>query len=78
MNTAKFVIEVTVTDPDSNLPVELSVFKHDNGGMFAIDSSWLDQCTNDYEDPLMADPFEDPLMADPFEDYGHYIELLGT
>lgn len=68
MNTAKFVVEVTVTDPDSNLPVELSVFKHDNGGMFAIDSSWLDQCTNDDEDPL---------MADPFEDYGHTIKLLG-
>ena len=40
---AIFVKEITVTDPDSKGEVELAVFKHSNGGMFAIDSSYIVQ-----------------------------------
>ena len=38
----------------------MSVFKHDNGGMFAMDSSWLEQCPpDDPEDPIIIrDLFE--------------------
>lgn len=57
MNTAKFVQEITVIDPDSKGQVELSVFKHENGGIFAIDSSYLDQCFEDDVDPIIPDPF---------------------
>jgi len=60
MTQANFVKEVVVTDPDSKAEVELSVFKHSNGAMFAMDSSWLEQCPpEDDEDPIVIrDLFE--------------------
>jgi len=58
--TARFITEVVVIDPDSKGEVGMSVFKHDQGaGMFAIDSSFLDQCFEDDEDPVIADPFNE-------------------
>jgi len=61
MNKAKFVKEITVIDPDSKGEVELSVYNHENGGMFAMDSSFLDQVcrTNDDDRPIISDPFND-------------------
>ena len=60
MNTAKFVKEVVVIDPDSKGEVGMSVFKHnEGGGMFAIDSSYLDQCFDDDIDPVIPDPFNE-------------------
>lgn len=58
MRTAKFVIEITVVDPDSKGDVPMSVYKHENGGMFAIDSSFIDQCFDDDCDVVIRDPFE--------------------
>jgi len=57
METAKFVTEVTVVDPDSKGEVQLSVFKHCRGGMFAMDSSYLDQVLPDEGDCMIPDPF---------------------
>jgi hypothetical protein len=57
MKTAKFVREITVVDPDSKGDVQLSIYKHENGGMFAMDSSWLDQCTDEDNYPVIPDPF---------------------
>jgi len=58
MNKAKFVIEISVKDPDyPSSMVNISVFKHQNGGMFGIDSSYLDQNFDDDVDPLIPDPF---------------------
>ena len=37
----KFVREIEVTDPDTNLPVNLGIYKTDGGGMLGIDSSFL-------------------------------------
>jgi hypothetical protein len=61
MKTAQFVKEITVIDPDSKGEVNLSVYKHESGGMFAIDSSFLDQVvrTDDYDRPIISDPFND-------------------
>ena len=71
--TATFVKEVTVIDPDSTWEVELSVFKHSNGGMFAIDSSFIVQCLGDD-----SDDDDTPLeIQDPFEETGTVI-LLGV
>ena len=57
-NSAEFVKEVTVKDPDSGGYVELAVFKHnETGGMFAVDSSYLDQCFDDDTNPRIPDPF---------------------
>jgi len=47
MKRAKFVKEVSVIDPDSNAPVEVAIYKHDNGGMFGIDSSYVEQVLDD-------------------------------
>jgi hypothetical protein len=71
--TGTYVKEVTVIDPDSKWEVELSVFKHSNGGMFAIDSSFIVQCMGpDDEDD------DTPLeIQDPFEETGTII-LLGV
>lgn len=59
MNKAYFVKEITVIDPDSKGEVELELYKHECGGMFAIDSSFLDQVarTDDFDRPIIPDPF---------------------
>jgi hypothetical protein len=59
MKTAKLVQEITVIDPDSKGDVQLTVYKHENGGMFAMDSSFLDQCCDDDSYPVIQDPFCD-------------------
>ena len=38
---ATFVKEITVTDPDTNLPVEIGIYKLANGAMVGLDSSVL-------------------------------------
>ena len=56
--SAEFVKEIEVKDPDSKAQVAMSVFKHnESGAMFAIDSSYLDQCFDDDQDPVIPDPF---------------------
>ena len=58
MNTAMYTREIMVADPDTNLGVEMSVFKHNqSGGMFAIDSSFIEQEFDDDVDPIISDPF---------------------
>ena len=54
-----FIQEVTVTDPDSHLPVEVSIYKDvDSGGLFGVDSSFLET-----EEPVYI-PFEKGEEAD--------------
>jgi hypothetical protein len=63
MQKAIFVTEITVVDPDTNGNVSISIFKHENGGMFGIDSSFYEQdlCDEDDEDsPVYCN---DPLNA---------------
>ena len=58
--TATYSEEVTVIDPNSKGEVSMSVFVHDqSGGMFAVDSSFLDQEFDDDVDPVIADPFNE-------------------
>jgi hypothetical protein len=69
---AKFVKEVKVKDPDSGGTVHMAVYKHENGGMFAIDSSFVEQ--------VLADRSEDGeteylSIYDPFSDMGEPNEL---
>ena len=57
---AKFVKEIIVKDPDTKANVGLSVYKHEGGGMFAIDSSYSDQVAEENEDIdcyVIPDPF---------------------
>lgn len=57
MQTAKFIKEITVTDPDTKGKVKLEVYKANNGGMFAIDSSFLEQF--DEDSICIFNPFAD-------------------
>lgn len=57
MNNAKFVKEITVIDPDSKGEVQMEIYKHQGGGMFAIDSSYLEQCCDEDSYPVIPDPF---------------------
>jgi hypothetical protein len=59
---AKFVKEIVVKDPDTNGNVHLEVYKHEGGGMFAIDSSYLDGLSDHDErmDLSIPDPFATP------------------
>ena len=61
-NSAEYVKEISVIDPDSKGEVAMCVFKHnESGGMFAVDSSYLEQCFDDDTDPVIPDPFNDGL-----------------
>lgn len=66
MNEAIFLQTITVTDPDSGGLVELCVYKHDNGGMFAIDASFVEQVLGPIDEDdddinvLCVDPLSDP------------------
>lgn len=59
MKTAKFVQEITVIDPDTNENVQLSIYKHQNGGMFGIDSSYLEQVFDDDDEIKIPDVFRE-------------------
>ena len=67
MTKAKFVKEITVIDPDSMGEVEISIYKHEGGGMFGIDSSYLDQCVDD-DEPIIPDPFATKFVKLILED----------
>jgi hypothetical protein len=67
MLRAKFVKEITVIDPDSKGEVELSIYKHEGGGMFAMDSSFLDQCCDEDSYPVIPDPFSDNDLSKQVE-----------
>lgn len=56
---AKHVTTVTVTDPDTLNPVELSIIKLEGGGMIGIDASFLANT----EEPLYS-PFDHKLEID--------------
>lgn len=45
---AQYIKEVIIIDPDSKGEVSVAIFKDEtSGGMFGIDSSYLDQCFKD-------------------------------
>jgi hypothetical protein len=55
MKTAKFVQEVTVTDPITGGEVQVSIFKDDSsGGMFGVDSSFIEQSFDDDDDDVVV------------------------
>jgi hypothetical protein len=56
---AKFVKEIVVEDPDTGNLIEMEVYKHENGGMFGIDTSYVDQVLGDGEsmELCIPDPF---------------------
>jgi hypothetical protein len=56
MSNAKYVNEIVVVDPDDGEDVTIAIYKHEGGGMFGIDSSFIDQVLDD-ENDVIPDPF---------------------
>lgn len=53
MTNANYVQVIVVNDPDTNALVEMEVYKdEDSGAMFAIDSSFLEQVTDEIPSPF--------------------------
>jgi hypothetical protein len=44
--------DISVQDPDTGNMVELYLFKHENGGIFAVDASYCDCHDDNIQDPL--------------------------
>lgn len=42
-NRTKHVTTITVTDPDSGLPVDVEILKMETGPMVGVDASYLEQ-----------------------------------
>lgn len=66
MNKATYIREFAVPDPDTGGTVHLAVYKHQNGGMFAVDSSFIEQLPPLDEDDDIRCKIMDPL-SDPSE-----------
>ncbi len=50
---ARFITQITITDPDTRAPVEMEVWKDPtSGGLFAIDASFLDAIAEEIPSPF--------------------------
>lgn len=52
---AKFCWNVVVIDPDSNLPVEVDIYKMESGGMVGLDASYIENDVGPIRSPYDAD-----------------------
>lgn len=58
-----FVTEVSVTDPSSGGEVQVSIFKDPkSGGMFGVDSSYIEQNFEEDEEVLVKNPIGKELV----------------
>ena len=55
---AKYIKDIVIQDPDTGGDVEVTLFKHEGGGIFGIDASYIDQVAeeDDHGDPVINDP----------------------
>lgn len=56
---AKFIKNITVTDPDSKSEVEVSIYKMETGALVGIDSSYVAQ-----EVDVVQSPYDEDLRLD--------------
>jgi hypothetical protein len=71
ISNAKLVGQVSVTDPNTKGEVYLSVYKHENGGIFAIDGSYLEQVCDEDTYPVVPDVFSTNGVTDKI----HFVML---
>ena len=62
MIQAKWISDITIIDPDTKGEVEVSMFKHDSGGIIGIDASFIEQMCSD-NNPIINDPFNKGLRC---------------
>lgn len=56
MSEATLIKEIEIIDPESNLPVYMSVYQHPGGGVFALDTSYVVNVLGENE-AIIPDPF---------------------
>jgi len=61
---AKLVTTITVIDPDTNLPVDVQIFKEEAGGMVGVDVSFLENTS----EPVLSPYGNGELEGPDFED----------
>lgn len=61
IHTATYIKDIVIQDPDTGGDVDVTIFKHQNGGIFAIDASYIDQVAPECSggNPVIPDPFDD-------------------
>lgn len=43
IHVANYIKDIVIQDPDTGGDVEVTIFKHQNGGIFGIDASYIEQ-----------------------------------
>jgi hypothetical protein len=74
MNKARLIQQIDIIDPDSGGEVNVCIFKHENGGLFGLDSSYIEQVLDDDGDAIITDPFSHTGRSLVFE----YVTLEGV
>jgi len=61
IHVAHYIKDIVIQDPDTGGDVDVTIFKHQNGGIFGMDASYLDQAAHECSggSPVVPDPFGD-------------------
>lgn len=57
MTKAQLITVISVDDPGTNSQVDVAIYKHENGAMFGVDASFIDQYFDDDELCILPDMF---------------------
>lgn len=74
MKKSRLIQQIDIVDPDSGGVVNVCIFKHENGGLFGMDSSYIEQVLDEDGDAYIADPFSGTGLSIGF----NYITLTGV
>ena len=69
IHVANYIKDIVIQDPDTGGDVSITLFKHENGGIFGIDSSYLDQVAE-------VSSGGHPMVPDPFDELEHAVNDL--
>jgi hypothetical protein len=67
MNKANLIKEITITENDGT-ETQMSIFKHENGGLFGIDISFLDSIDDELSLLTIPDVFNEGELVELYED----------
>ena len=74
MNKARLIQQIDIIDPDSGGEVNVCIFKHENGGLFGLDSSYIEQVLDDDGEVYITDPFSGTGLSD----HPEFVTLEGV
>ncbi len=66
-NSAYWFKNITVIDPETDGEVEVALYRHDNGGIFGMDTAFLVDNNGDFETLDPEDDDSDAILLDPFQ-----------